>query len=181
MSPAPVAWIVVVSLLAPGVSRAQTCPLLRAVYAPIEDEGFGTIQNYELTHAIKKIPMNQAQVVATIRAPANGPAEKMRAYDFGFTFANGYGGTRMVFSGESAKSAHFKPAKGDDDDGAPGSLIIYFDAGLKVVEPLTEPDAKAPAYLIMPEIGAKFWYWQDGDRAFVPSGTMWKLKTCRDK
>jgi hypothetical protein len=170
------------ALLASGApARAEECPLLRAVYAPIEDEGFGAIQNYEMTHGVKKIPANQAQVVATIRAPADGPPAKMRSYDFGFAFTNGYGGTHIVYSGESAKSAHYKPDKGEDYDSGPGSLIIYFDADLKVVEPLTDAKSKAPTYLIMPEIGSTFWYWQKGDRAFVPSGTMWKLKTCRDK
>ena len=159
---------------------APACPLLQAVYTPVEDEGFGKIENYELFHSQKTLPFNQAKAVITIRAPANGPVEKMRSYDFGFAFTNGYGGTHLEFSGESAKSARHKPPRGGNDDNQPSSLIIYFDEELKTVEPLGEGEKVAPAYLLMPDIGRKFWYWQKGDRAFVPPGTMWKRTSCRN-
>ncbi|OYU48183.1 MAG: hypothetical protein CFE31_11005 [Rhizobiales bacterium PAR1] len=166
------------ALAAPAVAPA--CPLLRAVYTPIEDEGFGKIENYELFHSEKTLPFNQAKAVITIRAPANGLVEKMRSYDFGFAFTNGYGGTHLEFSGESAKSARYKLPRGESEDNVPGSLILYFDEDLKTVEPLGEGEQAAPAYLLMPDIGRKFWYWQKSDRTFVPPGTMWKRTSCRN-
>lgn len=175
------ALMALASPVAPAM--AVDCPFDRAVYAPIEDEGFGTITDYEMTHSLKTIQANQSRYVATIRAPANGPAAKMRSYDFGFAFSNGYGRTSIVFAGESAKSATFKPGKGEDYDSYPSSPILYFDENLVTV-PAAAADKDsptAPAYLLMPDIGSSFWYWQKSDRAFVPPGTMWKFKTCRAK
>jgi hypothetical protein len=162
---------------------ADDCSMARAVYTPIEDEGFGSIENYELFHVRKTIAVNQSQWALTIRAPAGGPVGKMRSYDFGFSFTNGYGGTYLGFSGETAKSEKYEPPRGSDPEGVPGSRIIYFDDGLKTVEAAasTEADPKAPTYLLMPDIGRRFWYWQGSDRAFVPPGTMWKRTSCRDK
>jgi len=175
------AMMALASPLAPAM--AVDCPFVRAVYAPVEDEEFGTITDYEMTHSLKTIQANQSRYVATIRAPAKGPAAKMRSYDFGFAFSNGYGRTSLVFAGESAKSAQFKPSKGEDYDAYPSSPILYFDEEMKTLSAAAAPEDKptAPAYLLMPDIGSSFWYWQKSDRAFVPPGTMWKFKTCRAK
>lgn len=168
-------------MLAAGFSsstQAQDCPLAQAIYAPIEDDSYGQYTGYELQHSRKKLWVNQSHMVATIRAPHQKDGKPARSYDFGFAFSNGYGRTSIVFSGESAKSAAYRPPKNDDDYG-PGSHIQYFDAEMKEVAPHDGKYETAPLWLIMPEIGLNFWYWQGGDRTFVPSSGMWKRVACR--
>ena len=158
--------------------HAGECPLPQAIYTPVEDDSFGQYTGYELQHSRKKLRANQSHMVVTIRAPQQKDGKPARSYDFGFAFSNGYGRTSLVFAGESAKSATYRPPKNDEDDG-PGSHIQYFDAELKEAAPHDGKYESSPAYLIMPEIGLNFWYWQGGDRTFVPSGGMWKRTACR--
>jgi hypothetical protein len=122
---------------------------------------------YSARHVIRNLPFNQAPFAFRL-----SEANQKISYDFGFAFANGYGGTSLVFAGKSDLRAHRKMR---DDD--PSSAIMYFDENLKQAQPDWEKGGKAPRYLIMPGIGSSFWYW-DTSRKFVPPAGMWKVTSC---
>ena len=164
--------------LALGAQAAQPalaieCDLLKGVYTPLDPEDdmsadAGKQNRYSARHVQKRLRFNQAQIVFRMNE-----ANQNITYDFGYAFANGYGGTSIVFAGPSARSANHRMSEDD-----PISAIMYFDAGMKVATPDWEKGGKAPQYLIMPGIGSAFWYWAPGERKFVPPAGMWKLTAC---
>jgi len=154
-------------------AAALECDLLKGVYTPLDPEDdmsaeAGKQNRYSARHLVKRLRHNQAQIVFQL-----SEANQKISYDFGYAFANGYGGVAIVFAGPSANSANHRTREDD-----PISLIMYFDAGLKAVTPDWEKGGKAPDYLIMPGIGSSFWYWAPGGRKFVPPAGMWKLTAC---
>lgn len=151
-------------LLALTPAQAAECPLLKAVYAPIDAEAG---KAYSLQHVVRDVGANQAAYVLRIRE-----ARQAIAYDFSFAYANGYGGASLIFAGEPRKP---RPKLRDGD---PGSPILYFDAGLSLAPTYADPGKPAPAYVLMPDLGRAFWYWEKGDRKFVPPAGMWKQTTC---
>ena len=128
----------------------------------------GKQNSYSARHIVKRLRFNHAKFAFRMTE-----ANQKISYDFGFAFANGYGGTSIVFAGPSDKSANHRTREED-----PISSIMYFDAGLKVSPPDWEKGGPAPQYLIMPGIGSSFWYWFPGERKFVPPAGMWKLTSC---
>lgn len=153
-------------------ATAADCAIERAVYRPAG--GFGQTERgvYELVHTVKKIPANHSNLVVTIRQPAS-----KKAHDFGFAFSNGYGRTHLLYSGPDV----YEQAEGDSKEDAegPGSTIMYFDAQMRAVEAPMKAGQKGPLFLVMPEIGVKFWYRGKDDRQFVPPDGIWRLASCR--
>lgn len=159
-------WLAVFALWlgAGAAAAAADCPLLKAVYEPVDQpEGAA----YAIRHVARDVGANQARYVLRIH-----DEKRARAYDFSFAYANGYGGASVVFAGEADKP---RPKLRDRD---PGSAILYFDAKLAQAPTYADPDAPAPAYLLLPEIGRSFWYWDKGDRTFVPPAGMWRQAKC---
>ncbi len=161
-----------VALLGAAESRAA-CVIERAVYKPLG--GYGQMQpnQYELLHTVKKIEVNQSGLVLIIRNNA-----LKAAHEFGFAFSNGYGRNHLIYSGPD-KYKEDKEGDASDDAYGPGSPILYFNTQLKSAEAPIKPGEAAPEYLIMPEIGVKFWYMGKDGRKFIPSDGMWKLSACR--
>lgn len=156
-------------------ARALDCDLLKGVYTPLDPEDdmsaeAGKQNRYSARHVQKRLRSNQAKIVFQM-----SEANQNISYDFGYAFANGYGGTSIVFAGPSARSANHRIREDD-----PISSIMYFDASMKIATPNWETGGKAPEYLIMPGIGSSFWYWMPGQRKFVPPAGMWKLTACSD-
>ncbi|MBX9760864.1 MAG: hypothetical protein K2Y29_18955 [Beijerinckiaceae bacterium] len=154
-------------------ARALECDLLKGVYTPLDPEDdmsadAGKQNRYSARHVVKSLRFNQAKFAFQL-----AEANQKLSYDFGFAFANGYGGTSIVFAGPTGQSANRRMREEDPD-----SSIMYFDADMKVATPDWEKGGKAPQYLIMPRIGSAFWYWAPGHRKFVPPAGMWKLTGC---
>lgn len=151
-------------LLAVMPAQAADCPLLRAIYEPVDEEAG---KSYSLQHVVRDVGANQAAYVLRIRE-----AKQAIAYDFSFAYANGYGGASLIFAGEPRKP---RPKLRDGD---PGSPILYFDARLSLAPTYADPAKPAPAYLLMSDLARAFWYWERGDRAFVPPAGIWKQTKC---
>lgn len=159
----------------PQPASALDCDLLKAVYAPLDPQDdmsaeAGKQNRYSARHVAKRLRFNQASFAFRLNE-----ANQKISYDFGFAFANGYGGTSLVFAGASGLSSH---RQFQEDD--PSSAIMYFDAKLKQAQPDWETGGKAPQYLIMPGIGSSFWRYADLERKFVPPAGMWTLSSCED-
>jgi len=154
---------------------AAGCTIERAIYKPVGGFGQNETGRYELVHAAKRIESNQSNLVAIIRHSG-----LKRAHEFGFAFSNGYGRSHLLYSGPDKYGKGEADTASDDDASGPGSPIMYFDARMKVVEAPVKAGAPAPQFLIMPEIGLKFWYDGKGDRKFVPPDGLWKLSACRN-
>ncbi|MFN3892313.1 MAG: hypothetical protein ACK4MV_18120 [Beijerinckiaceae bacterium] len=158
--------------LTPLAASALECDLFKGVYTPINPEDdmsaeAGKQNRYSAHHVRKRLRFNQAQFAFRLTE-----ANRKISYDFGFAFANGYGGTSLVFAGRSDRTANHKMKESD-----PSSKIMYFDENLRQAQPDWEKGGAAPLYLIMPGIGSSFWYW-DLARKFVPPAGMWKLTSC---
>jgi hypothetical protein len=153
---------------------AAGCTIERAVYKPAGGFGQNEVAQYELVHAAKRIESNQSNLVAIIRHSG-----LKRAHEFGFAFSNGYGRTHLLYSGTDKYAKGDADGARDEDASVPGSPIMYFDARMRVVETPVKAGGPAPQYLIMPEIGLKFWYGGKDDRKFVPPDGLWKLSACR--
>ena len=156
----------------PQAALALECDLFKAVYTPLDPEDdmsadAGKQNRYSAQHVKKRLRFNQAQFAFRL-----SEANQKLSYDFGFAFANGYGGTSLVFAGRSDRSGAHKMSESD-----PSSPIMYFDANLKQAQPDWEHGGAAPQYFIMPGLGSSFWYWDLG-RRFVPPAGMWKLTSC---
>jgi hypothetical protein len=149
-------------LMVPAAPAAATtdCPLLKAVYEPVDAVAGAA---YSARHVDRKVGANQATYVLRLSEAVAG-----RAYDFSFAYANGYGGGGVVFAGTPDEPQ--RKARRFD----PGSAILYFDEKLALGPDYADPDKPAPAWLLMPEIGKTFWYWDKGDRKFTPPGGMWR-------
>ena len=148
------------------------CDLFTAIYTPLDPEDDMSVEagkqnRYSVQHIKKRLRFNQAQFAFRL-----SEANQKVSYDFGFAFANGYGGTSIVFAGRSDRTGAHKM-----DEHDPSSQIIYFDAQLKQAPPDWERGGRAPQYLIMPGLGSSFWYWGPS-RDFVPPAGMWKLTSC---
>ncbi len=159
---------------APQIQSAQAleCDLFKATYTPVDPEDdmsaeAGKQNRYSVQHIKKRLRFNQAQFAFRLTE-----ANQKISYDFGFAFANGYGGTSLVFAGRSDRTGAHKMHEHD-----PSSQIMYFDANLKQARPDWEHGGPAPQYFIMPGLGSSFWYW-DLARKFVPPAGMWKLTSC---
>ena len=89
-------WLAVFALwLGAGGGAAADCPLLKAVYEPVDQpEGAA----YAIRHVARDVGANQTRYVLRIR-----DEKRARAYDFSFAYANGYGGASVVFAGEADK------------------------------------------------------------------------------
>jgi hypothetical protein len=154
---------------------ALACPLLKATYTSLNKQEDMSVsagrphRDYEITHISKKIAHNQSDIVLRI-----SEKQQKLSYDFGYAFTLGYGSTVLIFAGASAKSAYYE-AKNKD----PHSTIFYFDKDLKTVSPEKDDTKEAPVYLIMPELGASFWYWEPGLKNFIPPAGMWKQSGCK--
>jgi hypothetical protein len=153
---------------------AAGCKIERAIYKPVGGYAQNEIGRYQLVHAAKRIEVNQSNLVAII-----SHSGLKRAHEFGFAFSNGYGRTHLLYSGPDKYDKGEADGASDDDASRPGSPIMYFDARMRVVEAPVKAGAVAPEYLIMPEIGLKFWYGGKDDRKFVPPDGLWKLAACR--
>lgn len=161
----------VLSFGAVSPAFSADCPLFKAVYAPVEPEDDMSAESgqqniYRARHIRATPAPNQANYTFRIEEQ-----KQHLSYDFSYAFPNGYGGTKLVFMGESKNNGKHKMKDSD-----PGSQIFYFDADMKSVLP--DIDAKAPIYLIMPDIGSAFWYWTPGLRKFIPTSAVWKLLSC---
>ena len=158
-----------------SIESAAACLLLKATYKAInlEEDMSATSsaghRDYEITHVTHKIAHNQSDIVLRI-----SEKQQKLSYDFGYAFTLGYGSTVLIFAGASAKSATYE-AKNKD----PHSSIFYFDKDLKTVSADKNDTKEAPVYLIMPELGASFWYWEPGLKNFIPPTGMWKLSGCK--
>ena len=155
---------VLAALMSPA-GATTLCPLLRAVYEPV-DAAPGAA--YTARHVARKLESNQATYVLRL-----SDDRAARAYDFSFAYANGYGGASLVFAG--AADAPQRKARRSD----PGSAIVYFEPSLAQAPAYADPDERAPAWLMMPDIGRSFWYWDKGDRTFVPPGGLWRQTRCQ--
>jgi hypothetical protein len=156
----------------PQSAIALECDLFKATYQPLDPEDdmsaeAGKQNRYSAKHVIKKMPFNQAKFAFRL-----AEANQKISYDFSFAFANGYGGTSLVFGGPSDRTAGNKMKDSD-----PSSAIMYFDENLKQALPDWAKGGRAPQYLVMPGLGSSFWYW-GLDRNFVPPAGMWKLTSC---
>ncbi len=156
----------------PQAAHALECDLFKASYTPLDPEDdmsaeAGTQNRYSAKHVKKRLRFNQAPFAFRI-----SEANQKVSYDFGFAFANGYGGTSLVFAGASDRTTGHKM-----NDSDPSSAIMYFDEKLKQVRPDWATGGTAPQYLVMPNIGLAFWYWGPS-RNFVPPAGMWKLTSC---
>jgi len=154
----------ILTLLASPASATADCPLLKAVYEPV-DAVAGAV--YSVRHVDRKVGANQATYVLRLSETVTG-----RAYDFSFAYANGYGGASVVFAGPPNEPQR-KTRRFD-----PGSAILYFDDKLALGPDYADPDKPAPAWLLMPDIGKSFWYWNKGDRKFVPPAGLWRQARC---
>jgi hypothetical protein len=159
---------------APQIQPAQAleCDLFKATYTPVDPEDdmsaeAGKQNRYSVQHIKKRLRFNQAQFAFRLTEE-----NQKISYDFGFAFANGYGGASLVFAGRSDRTGAHKMHEHD-----PSSQIMYFDANLKQARPDWEHGGPAPQYFIMPGLGSSFWYW-DVARKFVPPAGMWKLTSC---
>jgi hypothetical protein len=153
-------------------AQASDCDLFKAVYAPLDPQDdmsaeAGKQRRYSAQHIKMRLRFNQAQFAFRLKED-----EQKASFDFGFAFANGYGGTSLVFAGPTGRTS--KHQMKEDD---PSSSIMYFDDNLKQSMPDWEKGGKAPRYLIMPGIGSSFWYSGLG-RDFVPPAGMWKVTHC---
>lgn len=160
--------------MACSAAQAAECAVAKAVYRPAGGYSQNEAARYELVHEAKKIDVNMSDLVVTIRNTAT-----KRAHEFGFAFSNGYGRTHLLYAGPDKYGSEGKDNDASGDDEGPGSTIMYFDAQMKVVEAPTKASARAPQFLLMPEIGVKFWYGGKDDRKFVPPDGMWRLAGCR--
>ena len=152
-----------------GPVCAQECPIGRAVYGPVGAAGELVPTAYELTHGDRQELRRQSNLSVTIRN-----TEISRAYDFTYAFSNGYGRTHLVYAGRSGETRRQK-----SEQGTPGSPILFFDEQIKTVQPVYAMKDKAPAYLLMPEMGVTFWYGGDSDRKFVPPDGLWTIVSCK--
>ncbi len=157
-------------------ARGAECPLLKAVYAPLDPEDdmsadAGKQNQYRARHIANNGAQNQAGFMLRITEE-----NQKISYDFSYAFANGYGRTSLVFMGDSKHSAEPKMKATD-----PGSSIFYFNEQLHIATPEQEFPGPAPKYLIMPALGGSFWYWEKGQRKFVPPQGMWAMISCDDK
>lgn len=156
--------VLILALLASPAAATAGRPLLKAVYEPVDVVAGAA---YSARHVERALGANQATYVLRLAESATG-----RAYDFSFAYANGYGGAGVVFAGTPDEPQ--RKARRFD----PGSAILYFDDKLALGPDYADPDKPAPAWLLMPEIGKSFWYWDKGDRKFTPPGGMWRQTRC---
>jgi len=156
--------VLILALLASPAAATAGRPLLKAVYEPVDVVAGAA---YSARHVERALGANQATYVLRLSETVAG-----RAYDFSFAYANGYGGAGVVFAGTPDKPQ--RKARRFD----PGSAILYFDDKLARGPDYADPDKPAPAWLLMPEIGKSFWYWDKGDRKFTPPGGMWRQTRC---
>ena len=156
-----------------STARADDCPLLKAVYAPLDPEddmsaSAGEQNTYRLRHVEGRREHSDSSYVMRLTE------EKQKiGYNFGFVHLDGYGGIALIFLGSGLPRAPYQIKSAD-----PQSRIMYFGSDLKAVEPDRENPGAAPAYLIMPQIGNSFWYWTPGKRKFVPPPGLWKIVSC---
>jgi hypothetical protein len=164
----------------PAAGLAADCSFEKAVYSPIENDSYSVIENYEMTHTHKKGRNAKGKLVATIQGIAGASSVKNKAYEFAYVFQQGYARTRLVLAVQKSMNASSDPANDDQTGVRPGSSITFFDHELKEVDPFSGDIHPSPAFLIMPDIAIRFWYWGGGDRQFVPSGGIWKRVRCRE-
>ncbi len=167
--------LIVAFLVMMNAGSVLACPLLKATYTSLDPEDDMSVsansphKEYTITHITKKLLHNQSDIALRI-----AEQQQKISFDFAYAFTSGYGSTVLIFAGESSKSATYI-AKNKD----PRSSIFYFDKDLKTVSPDLDDKKAAPTYLIMPELGASFWYWEPGLKNFIPPAGMWKLSKCQ--
>lgn len=156
-----------------AAASAEECPLLKAIYAPVDPEddmsaSAGEQNTYRVRHLEGKREHSDSSYVLYMTE------EKQKIdYNFGFAHLDGYGGIALVFLGSKLPRAVYKMKPTD-----PQSHIFYFGRDMKALRPDPETPGAAPAYLMMPQIGNSFWYWTPGKRKFVPPPGMWKIISC---
>ena len=162
-----------IAVLAPQPARAASpdCAIDHAVYEPIVGE-----REDEANYVAETVPHraavgNQTRFLLVMRNVATGETKR-----FAFFSPNGYG--RLIASLER-KRKRGPGAKTDDEQTGPDSTAILFDRELRplALETLFRPTTRAPAYLILPDLGLSFWYSTLG-RSFVPPQGMWRLARC---
>lgn len=163
------ATFVVGAAFAASPSLALDCAIGRAVYSPVGNVNEPADTAYELVHSDREALRRQSNLSVTIRHGEIG-----QSHDFTYAFANGYGGTSLIYAGPTGARLPYRPTSQ-----SPGSAILFFDAAMRVTPPVYELGAPAPAFLIMPEMGGRFWYGGDGARKFIPPDGLWKLTACR--
>ena len=163
-----------VVVLATGAAGAAPldCPLVRAVYAPIDaDDDWsaddGVTNAWEITHAPRTdTPSDRPWV---IRLAEN--RQKLFA-EFAVAHPPGFGGAHVFM---------VKPPTGKrvPVTDAPSAALYYFADDLKRLDPAAEGDPKAPPYLQLPGLSGAFWRGKRDGRRFVPPDGIWKLAACR--
>jgi hypothetical protein len=164
--------LLALTALSVPVDAAAHCPLLKAVYAPVDADNdmsasAGEHNSYRARHVAGHREFNQASYVLRITEER----QKIH-YNFGFAYPSGYGGIALIFLGSNLPRSPYRRKPTD-----PESSIFYFGKDLKPVTPGENPEV-APAMLIMPELGSSFWYWVPGNRTFVPPAGMWTRISC---
>ena len=170
-------WAIIACLLAGTRPALAKCAFADALYAPAGSAGDAARsgERYRLRHLAHPLgededwrEINQANYVLQIEEQV-----RHRSFYFGFAFPNGFARTQLTWLGASlAKSSWNAKAEG------PRSGILYFDAGHKLVE--TDPDVarQAPAFLIMPDLAAGFWYRHGDADTFAPPDGLWRVAGC---
>ncbi|MBK9080969.1 MAG: hypothetical protein IPL88_02270 [Rhizobiales bacterium] len=160
------------AVLAPPPARAASpdCAIDNARYEPIAGE-----RDDEANYVAETVPHraavgNQTRFLLVMRNVATGETKR-----FAFFSPNGYG--RLLASLEGRRKRG--PGAKTDEEQGPQSTAIFFDTDLRPL-PLDapfQPGTRAPAYLILPDLGLSFWYSTLG-RSFVPPQGMWRLARC---
>lgn len=148
---------------------AIECEIGRAVYGPIGASDEPADEGYRLVHTDRPALRRQSRLSVTLSHRALG-----QSHDFTYAFSNGYGRTSLVYAGPTGARL---PARLTDQ--SPGSPIMFFDADMKLAPAPQSLSDKAPGWLIMPEMGLRFWYGGDQARKFIPPDGLWKLTACR--
>lgn len=165
-----------VAFAVPASAAAPSCPLVRAVYTPLDaDDDMsaedGVTNAYEITHVAG--PSGESDRPWLLRI---SETRQKLSYDFAVVHPSaGFGGAHVLL---------VRPAKataGRKGDPTPSSRLFYFGEDLRRLDPEADVAAEAPLYVQLPEISPGFWNWKHDGRRFVPPDGIWKLAACRDR
>lgn len=153
-----------------GGALAAGCTLGNAVYRPVEESD-------AVIRFMPPGPTAHTDYAMRLEFPSTG-----KAYDFAFTFSNGYSRQyALLVLPDEEENAEADGGADDEADMAadlPSSTISFFDAALRRMEDVSL-GGPAPDYLILPDLGTGLWYGSpDGDRDNIPPEGMWRA-TCR--
>lgn len=154
----------------PALAQAvPECALGKAAYRPVADSGDEEADYRAEMRAATPLAGNMPPLVLVMQRQSTGTR-----YSFRFHAPNGYGRYTVGLAPGDDKT---RRRRKDDAEG-PTSTALFFDAALKRIEPLFEESARAPAYMLLPDLGLGFWYWPPAGRTFVPPAGLWRLSGC---